>query len=450
MTLSFVTSWRCGIACCLSIALSAGLAIGQETDVSRRLDEVERRLQELERVLGNKNLQRYLEADQEKVEIFAVPEALPKRTLLSEQGRSRALANDTDQDGLTDAEEVQLETDPANADTDGDGLLDGWEVHGVNGIDLRAKGASPRHKDIFVEMDFMQRSSATNGLGPHAGVMRAIQIVFERAPVSNPDQQQGIKLHLELGNPVPHDADLHPVFSEFRTIKLANFDPSRAPVFHYMIWADGYSGRTSSGLSFGIPHSDFIVTLGRWNGGKGGTDLQKIGTFLHELGHNLGLKHGGSDHIGRKPNHLSVMNYLFQTIGILVNGQRQFDFQRFSVPTLREVALDENFGLGRSESLRGFHTRFRSINSFLERPASGALDWDVDNQIDGLPVAIDLNGDTLLNDLRGTPAEWTQLIYNGGSVGSLQSLQASLQRADDTRTVLPVVELTEEMDQAYR
>ena len=33
---------------------------------------------------------------------------------------------DSDNDGLYDAEEVALGTDPFNADTDGDALPDGW------------------------------------------------------------------------------------------------------------------------------------------------------------------------------------------------------------------------------------------------------------------------------------------------------------------------------------
>ena len=39
---------------------------------------------------------------------------------------------DTDGDGLTDAEEAELGTDPNNADTDGDGLTDGEEVNEYN------------------------------------------------------------------------------------------------------------------------------------------------------------------------------------------------------------------------------------------------------------------------------------------------------------------------------
>jgi hypothetical protein len=34
--------------------------------------------------------------------------------------------------------------------------------------------------------------------------------------------------------------------------------------------------------------------------------------FMHELGHALGLKHGGQDDVNDKPNHFSVMNYWYQ------------------------------------------------------------------------------------------------------------------------------------------
>ena len=42
--------------------------------------------------------------------------------------------------------------------------------------------------------------------------------------------------------------------------------------------------------------------------------------FIHELGHNLGLKHGGTDNLNYKPNYLSVMNYFFQFGGVLRSG----------------------------------------------------------------------------------------------------------------------------------
>lgn len=42
---------------------------------------------------------------------------------------SNPLSRDSDGDGLTDGEEVRLKTDPTNPDTDGDGYSDGDEVH---------------------------------------------------------------------------------------------------------------------------------------------------------------------------------------------------------------------------------------------------------------------------------------------------------------------------------
>jgi hypothetical protein len=389
---------------------------------------------------------------------FPVPEGLQRRALKSErpdialpsaeaeEGAGAADA-DRDGDGLTDAEEAQLGTDSVNPDTDGDALLDGWEVHEVNGVDLRAMGASPLHKDIFVEMDFMVHQSGGTSVdfGPTDAEKARIVQSFAAANVPNPDNIPGIAIHLEDGDEVPHDADLSPVVVEFFAIKAQHFDLNRAASFHYMIWADGYDGGTSSGRSMGIPAADFVVTLGRWPT-AGGTPDEKVGTFIHELGHNLGLTHGGSDHIGFKPNHLSVMNYSFQTRGIRFSGARRFDYQRLALPSLAETRLDENNGLGRSPSLLGYSTVYNSpADVFTEAPAHAAIDWDVDGTVETPPVAVDLNNDNLRDVLAATPNEWGQIIYNGGSIGSPLSLAGALTAAEANAEPFPVEELTAEM-----
>lgn len=191
-----------------------------------------------------------------------------RRTLKSFQSAFQLFGKrDSDDDGLKDDEEKALGTNSTRRDTDGDALLDGWEVHGVNGIDLRALGASPLHKDIFVQMDYMERASAADALGPNVAVIAGIVQAFEEAPVANPHGKHGIAIHLITGNKVQYMDDMSPVEDVVQEFKRTSFDAKRAPVFHYMIWANGYNQGRSSGRSMTIPRSDFIVTLGRWNNG---------------------------------------------------------------------------------------------------------------------------------------------------------------------------------------
>src|SRR5262249_44808424 len=115
----------------------------------------------------------------------------------------------------------------------------------------------------------------------------------------------------------------------FDTVKAdpANFGPNdpRRFAFHYCLWTHRIS-RTEgiSGIA-DIHGNDLEVGLG--NRGFDGRDTDgdglpdyKVGdvqeqatTFMHELGHNLGLNHGGApaDGVNFKPNYLSVMNYRY-------------------------------------------------------------------------------------------------------------------------------------------
>lgn len=418
---------------------------------------LEERMQKLEAQLHQKSPSEKAIAgangdDDDDQKGYALPAGFRKRGLASNQNAAgpnpAGASSDSDGDGLTDAEEATLRTQVNNPDTDGDGLLDGWEVHGVNGLDLQALGASPLHKDIFVEMDFMERASATNGFAPDNQVLDTIVSVFKKAPVLNPDGRKGINIHLERGNKVPLDSDLNPYLIEFNTIKATHFSPAKAPVYHYMIWADGYGGGSSSGVSMDIPHSDFLVTLGKWNGGAGGTNPQKIGTFIHELGHNLNLTHGGgpNDHVNFKPNHLSVMNYTYQTRGVTRGNQQFFDYQRFALPRLTEAALSESNGLNGGPRLNSYKIFYNN----QDVPAKGAIDWNLNGQIDSGTTSTDLNGDFFLDDLQGTVDQWNSLIYTGGAIGSTGTVEGAMENARASSRILPFIELTEDMDRRIR
>ena len=90
--------------------------------------------------------------------------------------------------------------------------------------------------------------------------------------------------------------------TNFYAAKRANFDgTNRGWVFRYHINAVR-------------PPAPCAVS-GGW-GEVGGNDVvnfnRDAGSFLHELGHNVNLQHGGADGDNCKPNYLSVMNYNLQ------------------------------------------------------------------------------------------------------------------------------------------
>ena len=207
---------------------------------------------------------------------------------------------DSDKDKLPDINETQLGTDPNNPDTDGDGLLDGWEVLGVfkNGkkvVDLPSMGTDPLKKDLFLEIDWMD--DGTNSYKPENN---ALQIVV------NAFANKSIYLHIDTGqwgggNPIAFQPNSswhkYDSFSDDdeRTryeannkylfdIKKNNFNKNRLGIFRYALFVapkEESSGQAELGgnLYVALEYNDTIN--------------RKAGTLMHELGHTLGLGHGG-------------------------------------------------------------------------------------------------------------------------------------------------------------
>jgi len=289
------------------------------------------------------------------------------------------------------------QTTGAAPDTDGDGLLDCWEdgtnwadglpgiaIDGIyspgratvnravllcvdqngNGVFDAGECASPTKKDIFVEIDYMQFHN------PNATSLTNVINAFANAPVANPDGTTGIRLHLQVDQQLAHVTNValtpctpQPGASDanFDTLKAASFGTlaeqgnaakldAKRNAYHYMLIAHNQTGSTASGCAE-IVGNDILVTLGSFPGatvtghtGGVGTVDQQGGTMMHELGHNLGLRHGGGDNTNCKPNYPSVMSYSRQFSSPL--NPRPLDYSRVLLPLLDETALNETAGVG--------------------------------------------------------------------------------------------------------
>jgi hypothetical protein len=253
-------------------------------------------------------------------------------------------------------------------DSDEDGLLDDWEVNGYdadnNGtidIDLKSLGAKPDHKDIFVEVDWMK------GFRPNDAIWKTIEETFSNAPILNIDGWPGITIHIDRGqtragsggseipmfNYIRYDNQDSPnqitgqTTANFYSLKKDHFNANRLNIYRYCIFAnDSGESPGSSGRVEEIWANDFFVSLG---GHRDRGKKKQIGTFVHELGHTLNLRHGGFDNDNKKPPYNSVMNYTFQFTGIDTNcdntGDSVFTYSQGMRKNIDENDLNESLGV---------------------------------------------------------------------------------------------------------
>jgi hypothetical protein len=338
-------------------------------------------------------------------------------------------------------------------DTDGDGLMDYWEVVGVDAdldgaLDLvLPAGLSPMHKDLIVEVDAM------TGRLPAAWTLARLRQAYASVPnalVQNPDGQPGVNLELiidetgiaqrtfDFSNPWPWPVPPAPAQNTFvwhrnqfkgtaaeraspnwPNIRTAILLTRRYCLFADMVGTGSPAGPSGQGEFLG---NDFYIALGGFNP-PGGSATDQIGVFMHELGHNLGLGHGGNqfdaanpwnDRFNYKPNYHSVMNYTWTFAGGLLAPSWTADYSRAVWPALDETNLIEATGIGGAPGPltifgppgTGGHT-FPAMTppcpwttafpqAYLA-PEAGAVDWDLDCSSTGRGVQRDIN------DLGGNP-----------------------------------------------
>ncbi|WP_299681507.1 hypothetical protein [uncultured Dokdonia sp.] len=256
----------------------------------------------------------------------------------------------------------------ATVDSDNDGLLDTWEENGYTAasgtvIDLKALGCDPKRKDLLVEVDWV--TAAT----PDPSIWATIEAVFDQAPILNPDGSSGIEMHLDRGQggvftgggtiltdhtSMDFGTNTSTGYVDFYTYKAASFNTDRLELFHYGIFGrarpNGSSGR---GEVFG---NDFMVTFANFTGAQAfATPRNQVGTFIHELGHNLNLCHGGACltpvdwNETFKVNQPSSMNYRYQFPAVSTDcdltSDNAFGFSQGMLATLNENNITEANGI---------------------------------------------------------------------------------------------------------
>lgn len=359
--------------------------------------------------------------------------------------------SDLDNDDLSNELELAIGTNPLNPDTDGDGLKDGWEFYGydsdANGtrdIDLPGMGTNPARKDILVEIDWMFLDINYDGdmddpgefsFEPQQAAIDYVVEVFANSPVSNPNGVTGINLIVNISNKMMFRDMMNKLVitmpngdakftALFDSIKTANITTGMEAISRYSLWINKFDTKESSGQAeVPGPSANFVVSLGGW-GPTGGTQDIQQGTFMHELGHTLGLYHSGTPATYLKnyePNYPSVMNYFHMFGG--VTGNWSFG----DPPVCPPVGPDNCYGSnGDPDGMLCFMpydvcewTYSRGLLPDVDEKAlsehegisilPGPVDWDLDGAIGDTLVTVDFQIDGVI-DLQTDHDDWSSLI----------------------------------------
>jgi uncharacterized repeat protein (TIGR01451 family) len=289
-------------------------------------------------------------------------------------------------------------------DSDEDALADHWELGGIDfnqdgtiDLDLPALySTNPFIKDLIVELDYMQDTAHSHM--PHPLRLKAVHDAFASHGIRlhhfiddavTEEETIAFMQNVTLRTDIPIPSPLK-YFSDIKYGNLQSFCATaalgrstertsanclnilraRSISTRYALFAHRQAQTKASGLAE-LGGNDLLISIldkdpatdpqvakgfraargdgssctvdddvGADQGLKCGTNEIVVGAYMHELGHTLGLRHGGSDDLNCKPNYVSVMNYFFQTRD--VDGSRKLNYSESALESLDETQVDEN------------------------------------------------------------------------------------------------------------
>jgi hypothetical protein len=235
--------------------------------------------------------------------------------------------------------------------------------------------------------------------------------LFDPAPGIDPDSYD-----LGGGGEVPAFAGGVSLLSDdpgtarFYALKTAHMERRRLAIFRYVFSGEPSAGAAGSAGLAELGGNDIAIMLGTDPTAASQPSMEQAFVLAHELGHNLGLRHGGGEARDLKPNYVSIMNYLYRT-GLPVPGTGEGEpYYRMhscaaAPPAQSLSALRIDFSDGTADAL---DERSLLETRGLRRPGSGPVDFNCNGKIDPGPYALDLNGDGTLNVLEDHD-DWSAL-----------------------------------------
>jgi hypothetical protein len=325
----------------------------------------------------------------------------------------------------------------------------------------------PHTPDVYVEIDHLVGAVVEPG-DPIDGALATIQGSFKNAPVGGGTTglNRGINFHFQLDEAVNtrslddlqtvmpgcSDAGSDHSFDYFKNDAVTsngvkgffgtqadrnatytdgsgshdnhvNAINAKKQFFHYALIVHQLTGRTNTMGCAEIPGNDLVIAKNAFTpgspDGQGYTQANLTGVLMHEVGHNLGLRHGGpGSNLDNQPNYVSVMNSGLTTPYPQVDRVLTFshEAQRWSEmpssdPQIPSVVNSSGVPQADASSLTATFVLTKNQLLYVKTPVDTALSFDGSPATDSNPKKIDVNGDGQFTILPGAD-DWHNIGLN--------------------------------------